>query len=374
MLTKDGCAARRRELLARFPDHDLLLVSQPRHVFYLSGFLTRPTELAGWGPNFLLIDREGGSRLLADNWNAEAAGAAHVDEAEVWTWYDFSGSAEEKYAAAAAALGKLLQDQYPRLDRVAVDAAHKPLAARQALQARVVDDLGPVLLDMRRSKYDDELVCIRRAVRANEAGHQAARDNIRPGISEVDIYVEVQGAITKAAGEPIVMLGDFAAGRRSEAGGGPPTDNILKSGDLMIFDLFPVIGGYRGDITNTLCVGEPTQEQLDHVAVLGAAMAAAEKTLRPGVSGQAVYAACRAPIVEAGLGEAFFHHAGHGLGLGHPERPYFVPKSDDELQAGDVVTLEPGAYLPGWGGARIEHNYLITEEGYERLSNHKIGL
>jgi Xaa-Pro aminopeptidase len=374
MLTNDGCAARRRELLGRFPDHDLLLVSQPRHVFYLSGYLTRPTELAGWGPNFLLIDREGGSRLLADNWSEGAAGAAHVDEAEIWTWYDFSGPAEEKYAAAAAALGKSLREHYPKLGQVAVDAAHLPLAARQALEVEQVDDLGPTLLDMRRGKHDDELVCIRRALRATEVGHQAARDYIRPEISEIDIYVEVQGAITKAAGEPIVMLGDFAAGRRSEAGGGPPTDNLVKRGDLMIFDLFPVIGGYRGDITNTLCVGEPTQEQLDHVAALQQAMSAAEGMLRPGVSGRAVYEACQAPLVEAGLGEAFFHHAGHGLGLGHPERPYFVPNSADTLQAGDVVTLEPGAYLPGWGGARIEHNYLITEEGYERLSNHEIGL
>jgi Xaa-Pro aminopeptidase len=374
MLTNEGCAARRQELLAHFPDHGLLLVSEPRHVFYLSGFLPQPTALASWGPNFLLIGRDGASRLLVDNWNAETAEAAFVDEVDVWTWYDFSGSSEEKYAAAAEALGKLLQEQHARLDRVAVDNAHLPLAARHTLEVKQVDDLGPVLMDMRRSKHPDEIACIRRAIRATEAGLQAARDNIRPGISELDIYVEVQGAIIKAAGEPIAMLGDFAAGRRSDAGGGPPTDNILKSGDLMIFDLSPVIGCYRGDITNTLCVGEPTQEQLDHVAVLQAAMAAAELTLRPGVSGQAVYAACQAPIAEAGLGEAFFHHAGHGLGLGHPERPYFVPNSEDTLQPGDVVTLEPGAYLPGWGGARIEHNYLITADGYERLSNHEIGL
>jgi Xaa-Pro aminopeptidase len=103
-------------------------------------------------------------------------------------------------------------------------------------------------------------------------------------------------------------------------------------------------------------------------------MQAGETMLRPGVTGADVFEATRAPIVEAGLGEAFFHHAGHGLGLGHPERPYLVPGCEDVLAAGDVVTLEPGAYLEGWGGARIEHNYLITEDGYERLSNHEIGL
>jgi Xaa-Pro aminopeptidase len=190
----------------------------------------------------------------------------------------------------------------------------------------------------------------------------------------MDLYVEVQAAITRAAGEPIVMMGDFAAGERSGRVGGPPTDNVLQPGDLMIFDLFPRIGGYRADIANTLCAGQPTQEQRDHLAVLQAALQAGEATLRPGVTAAEVYAAGREPIAAAGLGDAFPHHAGHGLGLGHPEPPFLVPESQEILQAGDVVTLEPGAYRRGWGGARIEHNYLITETGYQRLSNHQIGL
>jgi Xaa-Pro aminopeptidase len=190
----------------------------------------------------------------------------------------------------------------------------------------------------------------------------------------LEVYVQIQAAITKAAGQPIVMLGDFAAGQRSEAGGGPPTNNVLNDGDLMILDLFPIIGGYRADITNTLCVGRPTQEQQDHIAVLQSAMASAETKLKPGSTGAEVYEACLRPMQDAGIAGAFIHHAGHGLGLGHPEPPYFVKGSQDVLRLGDVVTLEPGAYLPGWGGARIEHDYLITEDGFERLSNHKIGL
>jgi Xaa-Pro aminopeptidase len=255
-----------------------------------------------------------------------------------------------------------------------VERAHLPLAAREVLAVAQADDLGPALRQMRRRKYEDELACIRRAIAAAEAGHQAARTNIRAGITEMDLYVEVQAAITRAAGEPIVMMGDFAAGERSGRVGGPPTDNVLQPGDLMIFDLFPRIGGYRADIANTLCAGQPTQEQRDHLAVLQAALQAGEATLRPGVTAAEVYAAGREPIAAAGLGDAFPHHAGHGLGLGHPEPPFLVPESQEILQAGDVVTLEPGAYRRGWGGARIEHNYLITETGYQRLSNHQIGL
>ena len=378
MLTADGCRARRRALREHFQEHDLLLVSQPQHIFYLSGFLTRPTELAGQGLNFLLIDGDGECRLLADNLSQAATQHAHVDHAHIWTWYDSLRPAEARLAAAAEALSRLLYNHYAKLERVAVERAHLPVAAREMLAVAQADDLGPALRRQRRRKYEDEVACIRRAIAAAEAGHRAARDNIRPGITEMDIYAEVQAAITRAAGEPIVMLGDFAAGERSGQGGGPPTGNVLQPGDLMIFDLFPRIGGYRADITNTLWVGEspdgPTQEQQDHVAVLQAAMQAGEAMLRPGVTAAEVYAAVREPIVAAGLGDAFSHHAGHGLGLGHPEAPFLVPESQEILQAGDVVTLEPGAYRHGWGGARIEHDYLITETGYRRLSNHQIGL
>jgi Xaa-Pro aminopeptidase len=374
MLTKEGCAIRRRTLQERFETHDLLIISHPRHIFYLSGFHPQPTELAGSWLNFLLVDREGQARLLADNWISAAARAAHVDIVEIWPWYDFSGPAEERNVAGIEALSRLLEEAYPNPGRVAVERAHLPLAALEALGSDQIDDLGPALQAMRRAKYEDELSCIRRAIQATEAGHLAARRAIRPGMTEIEVYAEVYAAIAKAAGQPIEMLGDFAAGRRSASGGGPPTTNVLREGDLMILDCFPIVGGYRADITNTLCVGKPTQKQRDHLAMLQAAMQSAEAMLRPGVTGAEVYSACRGPIADAGLGEAFVHHAGHGLGLEHPERPFLVASSTQELRVGDVVTLEPGAYLPGWGGARIEHDYLITEDGFERLSNHQIGL
>jgi Xaa-Pro aminopeptidase len=113
---------------------------------------------------------------------------------------------------------------------------------------------------------------------------------------------------------------------------------------------------------------------LDQIDRLQAALRAGEAMLHPGVTGAEVYEACRRPLVETGAEGAFFHHAGHGFGLGHPEPPYLVPGSQEVLHAGNIVTLEPGLYRPGWGGARIEHDYLITEQGFERLSGHIIGL
>src|SRR5262249_60918379 len=96
--------------------------------------------------------------------------------------------------------------------------------------------------------------------------------------------------------------------------------------------------------------------------------------LRAGASCLDVYGAVRAAFEKADIAEAFPHHAGHGLGLTHPEAPFFVRQANETLLAGDVVTLEPGLYVAGVGGIRIEHNYLITKDGYERLSNHTIAL
>jgi Xaa-Pro dipeptidase len=135
-----------------------------------------------------------------------------------------------------------------------------------------------------------------------------------------------------------------------------------------------VIDGYRSDFTNTLVAGrEPSADQRRLYDLCREAMAAAERELRPGAACLTVYQAVRGVFDKAGVAEHFPHHAGHGLGLSHPEAPYFVRHADETLLAGDVVTLEPGLYVPGVGGLRIEHNYLVTPRGYERLSNHFIG-
>ena len=105
-----------------------------------------------------------------------------------------------------------------------------------------------------------------------------------------------------------------------------------------------------------------------------AAQQAGETVLKAGTKASDVWHAVNQPIADAGLAANFAHHAGHGIGLAHPEPPILVPQGDDVLLAGDVITLEPGLYVEGIGGIRIEHNYLITETGYERLSNHVISL
>ena len=178
-----------------------------------------------------------------------------------------------------------------------------------------------------------------------------------------------------AAGHAVIVYGDFAVSPGPERRGGPPTQRVLEPGDMLILDYSVVIGGYRSDFTNTLVVGgKPNADQQRICRPLQEAMAAGEKELRAGAQCLTVYQAVRSVFEKAGVAEYFPHHAGHGLGLTHPEAPYLVRHATETLLAGDVVTLEPGLYIPGTGGIRIENNYFITDQGYERLSKHTIAL
>ena len=206
-------------------------------------------------------------------------------------------------------------------------------------------------------------------------GQKRAREIVKEGISEFEIYREVQQAAIAAAGRPGLVYGDFRACTPSNPKqGGMPTDYKLQNGDIFVLDYSVMLCGYRSDFTNAIAVGEPTEGQRELFAICQAGMKAGEEKLKAGAKCADVYKAVQQPFVDAGKADAFPHHAGHGLGLGHPETPILVPASEDTLEVGDVVTLEPGAYVEGVGGMRIEHNYLITESGYERLSNHEISL
>ena len=178
---------------------------------------------------------------------------------------------------------------------------------------------------------------------------------------------------TSEAGVPFVMMCDLASGQRAAGGGGAPGERIIEEGDLVIHDIFPYVKGYRGDITNTLVAGgNPTSEQTELFELVAVSLDRAEALLRPGTSASAFSEV----IIEtfAAEGEELVHHAGHAIGLGHPEAPELVLESDRTIESGMVLTLEPGIYGKPTGGIRLEHDYLITDDGFERLSNHELGL
>jgi Xaa-Pro aminopeptidase len=247
--------------------------------------------------------------------------------------------------------------------------------AVQEADQQPLTDLGTILRGLRRRKEPDEIDLLKQCMRAGEAGQARLREILRPGITELEIYLEVQRAALAAAGRPGLVYGDFrAATKEQPKAGGLPTQYPLKNGDVFVLDYSVVLDGYRSDFTNSMSVGEPSREVRELFALCQAGMAAGEKVFKAGAACKDVHAAVAGPFRAAGKAEVFPHHAGHGIGLAHPEPPILVPESRDVLVAGDVVTLEPGAYVAGVGGMRIEHNYLITATGFERLSRHTIAL
>lgn len=363
MLTAEGCRQRRErlwQLLDPPAEADYLLLADPIHLVYLANFYVDPFSLGGGFRGYLLVRRDGHAKLIHDNRMPKSVEQAHVEDRRVVAWYD--GQAPGRGPRQLAPLESV-----------------NPQGSGLRVHDRVGDPFAPVVIrtlaEMRRRKDADEVEALKLCMRATEAGHSWARQNVRPGMTELDVYGGVNNACLQAAGRPVIVYGDFAVSPGPERRGGGPTKRVLQAGDMFILDYSVVIGGYRSDFTNTLVVGgKPNAEQQRLCNLCLAAMAAGEKELRDGNSCLTVYRAVYQAFEKEKMGDYFPHHAGHGLGLTHPEAPYFVRQANETLVAGDVVTLEPGLYVPNVGGIRIEHNYLITAAGFDRLSNHTIAL
>jgi Xaa-Pro dipeptidase len=191
---------------------------------------------------------------------------------------------------------------------------------------------------------------------------------IRAGRTELEVAADLQVAMLRQGGQgeafaPLVVAGPNSA--KPHAG---PSDRPLAEGDLLIVDWGTVYEGYRSDITRTFVLGEPTPEMVRiHDAVL-AANQSGRLAVRPGMPAQEVDRMARRAIVQAGYGDYFIHRTGHGLGLETHEPPYIVEGNLLMLEAGMSFTVEPGIYVPGKGGVRIEDDVVVTEDGAETLT------
>jgi len=391
MLTKEGCLGRRQRLWNAAPaDCEWMLIADPRHVLYLSNFWIHPQSFSAGERAWLLLERDGKATLLGDNFSLRSrAGDPFIDDEVMIKWYDHKHSVINRDHALLKAAEQISGRLYGRGG--AVEAEWLPVGAfellgldheRHSVRREAADvgkggaiDLGTTLRSLRRQKDADEIAVLKECMRAGEAGMVRLREIIRPGITEFEIFCEVQNAAVAAAGRPATIYGDFRAASASRPKvGGLPTNHALESGDMFTLDYSVVLEGYRSDFTNCLTVGAPNPDQQRLFDLVSAAQRGGESVLKAGTKARDVFHAVNQPILEAGLADKFAHHAGHGIGLAHPEAPILVPESDDVLVAGDVITLEPGLYVDGIGGIRIEHNYLITATGYERLSHHVISL
>jgi Xaa-Pro aminopeptidase len=227
-------------------------------------------------------------------------------------------------------------------------------------------DIEPTLYRLRRRKDPDELARIRKAIVGTGKMYERARQIIGPGITELEVFNQLQAVAVEEFGELLTGTGnDYQCGSR----GGPPRDGrAAEPGELYILDLGPAFRGYFADNCRTIAVtsaSDAQQEAWDYVMEV---LRHVERRVKPGKNARELFLEAQAILDEAPLG-AFNHHLGHGIGLFPHEAPHLNPNWNDTFEVGDVFTAEPGLYAPELrAGMRIENDYLVTADGVELLT------
>lgn len=225
-----------------------------------------------------------------------------------------------------------------------------------------------VFRELRSVKDAEEIKLIREACKMADAGIKAAAEMIHPGVTQKLIAAEAEYAMRKAGSDGPSFETIVSAGECCAYPHGTNYDKTVKEGDFVTVDLGARNMFYCSDITRTFIAGKASEKQQKIYETVQAAHQIAYDKIAPGVAAQKVdYAAWRL-IDKAGYGDYFVHNLGHGVGIEVHEAPVLSPESKDILQAGNVVTDEPGIYLPGYGGVRIEDTVLVTESGAEKLT------
>jgi Xaa-Pro aminopeptidase len=231
-------------------------------------------------------------------------------------------------------------------------------------------DASALIPFLRRTKDAAEADAIRRAGLIARRAYDKVLGEVRAGMTEVEFDSRLLYEIKREGGEKGWTHDDFivVSGERGAMCHGRATAKPFARGDTVTLDYGVTVDGYMCDITRNFAVGEAQERALEIGRILIEAHRSAAAALRPGVSGKEVDAAARKVIAGAGYEKNFVHGLGHGLGLEVHESPRLSFLSKDVLKAGDVVTVEPGIYVEGWGGLRVEDDYLITEDGAECLT------
>ncbi len=255
---------------------------------------------------------------------------------------------------------------------VAIEADHLTVAELNGLkeglsQVQWLPTSG-VVADLRATKDEDELDAIRRAFRVADRAFLELLPEIRPGVRELDLALQLEVAIRRQEGCGLGFETIVVSGPRSALPHGVPTGRRLAPGDLVTIDWGATVDGYTSDCTRTVAVGALEDPGARIYLVVKAAMEAAISAAARGVACKDVDRAARSVIEQAGFGTEFVHGTGHGLGLEVHEAPALSARSQDRLESGMVVTFEPGIYIEGYGGVRIEQTGIITEGRVEILS------
>ena len=333
---------------------DAAYITRPVSIAYLTGFHADPHERL-----MALAVHQNGATLIVPAIERDRAVQVAGDFGVV-AWRD----GEDPYTLVGEALAGM--------DKVAVEKDHLSVRAAEGLQATtgiagLVDVSGEVRA-LRRTKNAVELEKLRRAAEITDAAYEDVVGRIRLGQSELEIASMIADSIHRLGGTA-AFSASVQFGPNSAEPHHHPSGRALRDGDLVLMDFGAAFDGYHADVTRVAVAGEPTDEQRETHRLVLAAHDAAIEAVRAGVTAGDVDSAARQVIEEAGRGADFYHRTGHGLGLEIHEDPSLDPGSPLVLEAGMVATIEPGLYVAGWGGVRIEDDVVVEAKGARLLTH-----
>lgn len=365
-LSKDGCEARQRRLVdgMRQLDLDGALLTDPRHVHYFTGFWHSGRPLFR---SALFLTADGRTRLFLP---FESETDPVAEQVQTFESNHLGTLVEDQEVVLGADLRELTRS----IDRLGCDQQTlSSLAVEGAPGTKcTIVPIGDLLRELRRKKDVDEVELLRAAIRGCDAAYDTARRVLVPGLTEVELYAQMRAAAIVAVGEPLTEFGnDFQCGNL----GSLPRPRAVEAGDTAILDVSVVLRGYSSDLCRTFVISAPpTNEQKDAHERVVAALEFVEENVRPGVSCKELHEEVFSRL-DGYRGWKFPHHLGHGIGLSAHEAPRLNPRWNDTFREGDVFTAEPGLYGTELrAGIRVEHDYLVTESGVERLSDYSTDL
>ncbi|WP_328808536.1 M24 family metallopeptidase [Nonomuraea montanisoli] len=336
---------------------DALLLTPGPDLRYVSGYDAKPLERL----TCLVVPASGEAYMLVPRLELPAAEASPASRLglEFVAWDE----TDDPYRIAA-----------DRLGRVATVGLADRMWAMSSLRFRdVLPDTrqvlaGGVLRELRMRKSAVEVAALREAGEAIDAVHRQVPEFLRAGRTEREVGRDIAEAIL-AAGHATVDFVIVASGPNGASPHHDVSDRVIQPGEPVVVDIGGQLhNGYCSDSTRNYCVGEPPAEYAAYFEVLRRAQEAACAAVRPGVTCESIDAAARDVITEAGYGEYFVHRTGHGIGIETHEEPYIVSGNAEALEPGFAFSVEPGIYLPGRHGARIEDIVVCGENEGERLN------
>jgi Xaa-Pro dipeptidase len=358
-------AARRAVLAEAMSDVDVVALVPGANMKYFTGLNYHLSER----PIVALI---GGDQLslIVPELEVPQVQARPDLEARLFAWTDKDGY-QGAYAEAVKALS--LRDAVIGVDDKSMRLFELQgfLDADPNIRRRAV---GRRLLDVRAHKAPGEIEAMREAAKRSEAAFDALMAWVRPGLTEREIGMKLDSLLVEHGCHGLSFESLVQTGPNSALPHGNVTDRALQEGEFLLIDWGGRYDGYPADLTRTVCLGTPTPEMQKIYDTVLAANRAGVVAAAPGIPCGEVDRAARDVIEAAGYGQYFIHRTGHGLGLEVHELPQMASGVTAKLEVGNVFTIEPGIYVPGLGGVRIEDNVVVTAGGCDVLSSYKRSL